>query len=252
MTDLFTQDDKSDIAAYIPGESNRYKTIEDLAKGKYESDTHIKRIEEENKQLRETNLQLREDNQTKAKLEEYLDRISSSTARTNPASDGTTNNQPGEQPFDLSQVESLFEKKWKEREVSKTKEQNVKLVTDALKERHGHNYLDVLNKQTEDLGLSKEAVNYLAENSPKALMKQLGLTEAPKADSFSPPPRQSALFSTKPSEKRTWSYYQKLRKDQPEIYRNPQTQVQMQKDYMTYGKEFEDGDFLYHGQDSAF
>src|SRR6476659_9643861 len=43
---------------------------------------------------------------------------------------------------------------------------------------------------------------------------------------------------------RTWSYYEAIKKDDPNRYWSPSTQRQMERDYEALGKEFEDGDFL--------
>lgn len=254
MTDLFQADDQSQIAAYIPGENNKYKTLEDLTKGAYEKDRHISTIEQENRELRATNLSLRDDNMTKAKLEEYVDQLTKSAAAgSRPTSDGT-NPKPQDAPatFDPKQLEPMFDKRIKEYEASKTKEQNIRAVTDVLRERYGHSYPEVLEKQTEELGLTKEAVNYLAETAPRAFFKTLGLDQPAQAESFSTPPRRSAHFSPRVEPERTWSYYDDLQKKDPNTFRSPKIQEQMLKDYTRLGSKFEDGTFLAYGQGSAF
>jgi hypothetical protein len=245
MTDLYN-DDKSDFSTYIPGENQKYKTQDDLAKGAFEKDRHIKNIEKENAELRQTNLLLREDNDKKANLEEYIDRIKANQPASNVSNPPTKDGQP---PIEF---ESLFDERIRKYEAAKTREQNSKTVIDALKERYGNSYMEHLNAQTEELGLTKEAVNYLAETSPKALIRQLGLNEAPKTDPFQAPPRTSPQFAPKAAEQRTWSYYKRMKKDNPILYSKPTTQAQMHKDYQFYGKAFEDGDFLSMGQGSAF
>jgi hypothetical protein len=253
MTDLFQDDDQSQIAAYIPGEAAKYKTLDELAKGAYEKDRHIKTLEQETRELRATNLMLKEDNMTKAKLEEYVDQLTkSASASPRPASDGTNPKPDNAQPFDPRQLEPMFDKRIKEYEASKTKEQNVKAVTDALRERYGHSFPEVLQKQTEELGLTKEAVNYLAETAPKAFFKTLGLDQPAQPENFETPPRRSVHFSPKAEPERTWSYYEKLQKDNPNTFKSSQIQEQMLKDYQRLGPKFEDGNFLAYGQQSAF
>jgi len=255
MTDLFNMDDKSEeaeISNYLPSETSKYKSVEDLAKGKYESDRHIKNLERENAELRASNLHLKDDNVTKAKLEEYLDRITKATsAGSLPASTSTTQ-ASDDQPLDPDKLAPVVRKLLEEHEVSKTKEQNVKAVTEALKERFGPNWQDALNKQTEELRLDKNTVNYLAQTSPQALFRTLGIDTPPKTDPFTAPPKNSPHFAPRGEVKRTWSYYKDLKKNSPDTYRNPRTQAQMHQDYMKLGKDFEDGDFLSMGQESAF
>jgi hypothetical protein len=253
MTDLFTNDDQSQIAAYIPSETSKYKSLDELAKGAYEKDRHITTLEQENRELRSTNLLLKEDNMTKAKLEEYVDQLTkSASASARPTSDGTNPKPADVSPFDPRQLEPMFDKRIKEYEASKTKEQNVKAVTDALKERYGHSFPEVLQKQTEELGLTKEAVNYLAETAPRAFFRTLGLDQAPQKESFDTPPRKSVHFSPMAQPERTWAYYDDLQKKDPNTFRSPKIQEQMLKDYTRLGPKFEDGNFLAYGQQSAF
>ena len=73
----------------------------------------------------------------------------------------------------------------------------------------------------------------------------MGLDQQPMIDTFQAPPRatqRSDSFAPK-STKRTWSYYQDLKKSDPKAYNNPKTIVQMHKDYAELGSTFEDGDF---------
>jgi hypothetical protein len=44
---------------------------------------------------------------------------------------------------------------------------------------------------------------------------------------------------------RTWAFYEKLRKENPDLYRTAKTHEQMVKDAVALGTAFEDGDF--HG-----
>jgi hypothetical protein len=247
MTDLFN--DTTTPTNYIEelvGENKKFKTVDDLAKGKYEADLYIKDLERQKDELRTDYLKLREDSMARAKLEEMIDKISAQRT----SSEAPTAKESEKPAFDMSNIDEILERKLKEKELSRSKDQNTKMITDALKERYGQSYMDVLQKQTEELGLSKEAVNYLAETSPRALMKQLGLDEAPRTDPFRTPPRNSPFLSPKGEQKRTWSYYKKLKDENPTLYLNPKTQVQMHKDYQAYGRDFEDGDFLAYGQQS--
>jgi hypothetical protein len=255
MTDLFNMDDKSEeaeIRNYLPSETSKYKSVEDLAKGKYESDRHIKNLERENADLRASNLHLKDDNVTKAKLEEYLDKITKATSAGSPPASTSTTHATDDQPLSHEKLAPVVKKLLQEHEVSKTKEQNVRAVTDALKERFGQNWQEALNKQTEELGLDKSAINYLAETSPKAFFKTLGIDTPPKTDPFTAPPKNSPHFAPRVEVKRTWSFYKDLKKNSPDTYNNPRTQAQMHQDYMKLGKDFEDGDFLSMGQESAF
>jgi hypothetical protein len=45
------------------------------------------------------------------------------------------------------------------------------------------------------------------------------------------------------NEKRTWHWYQQLKKDNPRLYHEPKTQVQMHKDASDLGASFKDGNW---------
>ena len=51
------------------------------------------------------------------------------------------------------------------------------------------------------------------------------------------------IAEEKAQRKRTWSYYEKIRKDDPARYRDPKTHSQMFQDAIALGDAFADGDF---------
>lgn len=52
------------------------------------------------------------------------------------------------------------------------------------------------------------------------------------------------IQAEKAQKKRTWSYYEKMRKEDPDQYHNPMTRAQMLKDYQALGKDFQTGNFF--------
>jgi hypothetical protein len=100
----------------------------------------------------------------------------------------------------------------------------------------------------ESLEITEEDLNEMARNRPKFLLKTLGLDQPAPKEPFQTPIRSTQKFVPAGAEKRTWSYYQKLKKENPKLYNDPKTNVQMQKDYIELGDEFEDGDFRPSGR----
>jgi hypothetical protein len=94
------------------------------------------------------------------------------------------------------------------------------------------------------LELSIEDINSLARKSPTAFFNTLGLNQA-QADNLLSPPRSSMStgFTPNTKEKRTWSYYQNLKKTNPKLYFDPKIANQMHDDAIALGQEFQDGDF---------
>jgi hypothetical protein len=249
MTDLFadggtTPDENKDYVAELVGPGKKFKSVNDLAKSKVFTDTHVQRVEQSNDELRADYLALLEKDKTRASLEELLDQQRQLANREH------TPSKEVEKPIDPKLIEDIFDRRFKEVETSKSKAQNAQSVMEKLKERHGHNYQNFLNEKTQELGLTKEMVQTLAETTPKVLMRTFGLDEAPLTDPFQAPPRSSVFSPSSGTKERTWSHYQDLKKTDPKSYYDPKTIVQMEKDYMRLGARFEDGDFKRYGDTS--
>lgn len=247
MTDLFTQipgqlESKNSVAELV-GDGKKFKTVEDLAKGKVESDNYIKELESRLDEQREQYLKLFGESTTRAKLEDLVNQIREprpSDQGTNPA--GIQDNiKPS---YDPSQIESVVSRKIQEIEFKKTQSENLSQVQVKLQEKFGDNYTQILNQQSQALGLSKEYVNDLAATQPKAFYRLFGMEDQPTRNVFQTPPRSEQRSEFKPTvQKRSWSFYQDLKKTNPKLYSDPKTQYQLHKDAESLGSDFMDGDF---------
>lgn len=245
------QPDPEKFKEYIPGEGAKFKDIETLAKAKYDSDLYVKSLEAQKDELRRDYLALKTDYEARAKLEDLLDQY-----KNNPPKHDDTHEQPpvknvNERPFDPNEVKKLAREEIKDLRKTEKEEANFKLVEDKLIERYGKAYPDVLKKQIQDLELTSGYVDDLARQSPKAFFKTLGLDEAPQTENFQAPPRsnqRSDNFKPTGAKKRTWSYYQELKKADPKMYLDPKTAVQMHNDAVELGDAFNDGDFYAFGR----
>jgi len=253
MTDLFqdtTEDDNVEVDPNkkyfeeLVGDGKKFKSTEDLARGKYESDSYIRILEKRLDEMRNDHIRLRDDYNSRARLEELVDQLK------NPQLASSANNQNAnedtDQPkYNPKDVEDMVLNKIEERENSKRQGENLTIVRNKLTERFGKNYQNVLKEQAETLGLSPDDLNALARKSPNAFLRTLGLDRQEVVDNFQTPPRSREFSgSFKPTvQKRTWAYYQNMKKENPSLYQKPETAVQMQQDYIQLGDEFEDGDF---------
>jgi hypothetical protein len=230
----------------LVGEGKRYDSPEAIARAKIFQDAHIKRIEAENAKLREDYTRAREENIAKAKLEELLDQIQGN--RREPP---TANTQPivrEENKIDPKQIESLIENKFKQAELTRTYNQNLETVKNKLVERFGANYTDAYKQQIERLDLTKEEADDLARRKPTTFMHLLGLDQPrQQQQQFTPPPRNNTSSTQnpvgQPPEKRTWAWYENLRKTNKTAYLDSKTQVQMLQDRMELGEAFHDAGF---------
>lgn len=232
----------------LVGEGKKFKSPEDLAKGKYEADQYVEILKRRLDTLTEDYKTVREENVTRAKLEDVVKQMIEQKQLTSSA-DTQANEEHQKPTIDPKDIESLVSNKIQEIRTSERQQENFNLVRDKLQQRYGKNYKEAVQQQITELGITETELNEMARRTPKLLMKSLGLLDKP-SDPFSAPPRsQSTQTSFTPSgpTKRTWSYYQELRKKDPNAWLDRKTAVQMQKDAIELGDEFMDGDYFLPG-----
>lgn len=214
-----------------------------LAKGKYESDRYIPLLERRQDEFRDDILRYREESNTRAKLEEVIDKLT----RQNLTSSNNTQVNEDTKPatVDPDHIKNIVRSEYQEIESQRRQDTNNQMVRDKLIERYGSDYRNVLRQQISELDITDAEFNLMAKTQPKLLIKTLGLDAPAQRENFQSPPRSSQRndnFAPKTA-KRTWQYYEDLRKKDPVAYLSPKTTVQMMKDYEELGSDFEDGDF---------
>lgn len=240
--DLPEADENLDYLSELVGEGKKFKDVKDLAKGKFLADKYIAEVVKQKDEMYNDLMRLQKENNTKATLEALIDRLEK---RQQLPEDSTTETTRSNVPaFDPKQVEEIFANKLTEYETTKKQQENLKLVKDKLVERFGDNFKSSLKKRSDELGLTEDYVNNMAAIAPKALFAALRLDERPSSnDLFQAPPRSNEPFRSGGEKKRTWSYYQDLKKAKPDLYWDPRTQVEMINDHERLGSAFEDGDY---------
>lgn len=243
--DLFTDDKTNEIdpnknyLEELVGDGKKFKSPEDLARGKFESDNYIKILQQRFDELREDHERVRSESAAKARLEEIIDKFGNLQKDDN-RDDTDEAKQPEQKPFDPKQLEDLIASKFTERELQRKQQDNFNAVKEKLKEHYGSNYQDALQDQIDNLGLTKEFFNDLARNHPNVLFRTLGLDQQPSQKPIIAPPRGSAMFKPSTPKKRTYSYYQQMRKDNPKLYFDREIAVQMHNDAQEQGEAFFD------------
>lgn len=237
-------DPNKDYLPELVGDGKKFKTPQELARGKMEADLFIETMKKQQDDLRAEYLKLREESSKQAKLDELIDRLQRQTPASSDTQTAKVDNTPPKVEFD----ESLIDRRIDAREAERKRQDNFTQVQNKLKERFGDNSSAVLKQQMDALDLTREDVNNLAYKSPKAFFKAMGLEEQAPA-SFQPPrsTRISENFNQKGNQKRTWSYYQELKKTNPQLYYDPKITNQMHEDYKSLGAAFQDGDFQSFG-----
>jgi hypothetical protein len=239
--DLQTIDQTKDWLSELVGENKKFRSVNDLAKGKAEADRYVEMIIKQKDELASDYLKLKADYDARAKLEELLDqRTRQSQEEYTPSS----NQPPKEVDFD-----SLIEKKISERERLRQREENVKQTKQMLKEKLGSNYSSKLQEKLNELDLTEEEAFAMAQRSPKAFVRTLGLDSQPSSNNMfqTPPTSQVRASEFRPkTEQRTWSWYQDLKAKNPRAWLDPKIQTQMYHDAQALGSAFGDGDFVKH------
>lgn len=240
MTDLNLFSDQPEIDPNknyyeeLVGPDKKFKDNEALAKKAIYSDAHIAKVEKENQELSQAYLRVMEENKTKAKLEELINKFDQQ--RTSTAQPEGNDDR---QPFDSSQIESLFDKKWNEKETLRRQEQNFSLVKENLINRFGSNYQDAVRQQITDLGITEADFNQMARMHPQLVIKTLGLNQP--TNQFQAPIRSTNTgFKPTVKQERTWTWYQEQKKANPKLFRDPNFLIQMDQDSQRLGESFFD------------
>lgn len=236
LTELTKPGAKFDRTKY-PSEADMYKAI---AKGKAFADRQVDFKNQEYDKLREDYIKATEQIKTTKTLEEMLDQMAKkpSSSETTLTANESVMNQPIYNP---KEVEDLFEQKFREKTVQQTQTQNFNFVKEKLIESYGPNYQAHVKAQIEDLGISDQEFTALAKTNPKLIVRTLGLDQQRQDDGFQTPPRSTVRtdnFAPKGAAKRDWAFYEKMRVNDPKLYTNQKTQVQMHQDAIALGDAF--------------
>lgn len=228
-------------------DKTKYANEDDLkraiAKGKMEGDQYIDHFKQRHDELREYAKQLKSEYEAGPSLQELIDQIKNSKTSNN---DNTQRvNEDKSDTLNMEEYQKLVRNEIAANKQLDREESNYATVQAKLIEAYGPNYVQTLKTQVSQLGLSADFVNDLARKHPQVLFKTLGLDGERKGENFQAPfkstNRADPFNSGVP--KRTWSYYEKMRKAEPLKYFDPKTQDQMFKDADSLGDNFNDGDF---------
>lgn len=233
---LLDQEHKTYLDQLV-GEGKKFSDSEALAKGKWEADNYIKTKEAEFDKLREDYMKLRDDYNARAKLEEMLDKITTQNNQQQTVDTTRNSNNAGMPTIDLQQIKSLVSNTIQENEMTRKQVENFNLVKEKLSEQLGSNFQSKLKETIDSLGMSEQEANDMARRSPKAFLK-LVMPEQ-QTQNFQAPPQSTqrpTTFAPK-STKRDWAYYEDLRVNQPKVYYDNKTQVQLHRDMTELGPD---------------
>lgn len=246
MNTLFDQDSDSQTSEAKAAIIAKWKDKprEELEDAKANADLYIETLTRRQDEINKDYRRVLEESKAQAKLQELIDRFE--TLQLNRQDTNTPVNDLERTPtMDPNELKSLMKATIQEDSAERRANENFKQVQNKLKEEFGDSATAVLQRQMDILGLTSEDIDNLARKSPAAFFNVMGLNQVRREDNFIAPPRsqRNDSFAPQGQKKRTWSYYQELKKTKPELYLDPKIANQMHDDMVALGDEFKDGDF---------
>jgi hypothetical protein len=225
------------VQKLVEAKGDNWKDPEVLAKGKLEADGYIQQLETQLNQMRED---LGKQDYAKNLLDQLQNKAAESTTAntvtpTNnigDTSDGNTN--PNLSEDDLK---SLVERTLTERDKDSVVKQNLNLVNEEMEKSYGTDASAKIHDKAKELGLTLERMQEIAAESPTAFFNLIG---EPKKD-FNPMVQGSVRtegVNMQVSTERNWTYYQKLRRENPNQYYTPKVQQSLMEDKVRMGDRF--------------
>jgi hypothetical protein len=127
----------------LVGEGKKFKSVDDLARGKYEADQYINTVIQQKDQLLQDYNRLKADYEATASLKEIADRIASSNQQFNTRDNTNDANEPSVLDFDF---DTAFTQKYTALKEQEKMVENERQVDLKLKERFGANYGNVIKQ----------------------------------------------------------------------------------------------------------
>ena len=214
----------------LVGEGKKFKTVEDLARGKIESDNYIENLKRE---LADEKLA----NEANRRVEELL------AQRQQKPQEEQGNNQPPVEPAPQVKPEDLAELVRKITAEDNKQAQiaaNVNVVSAELVKIYGSedNANREVKKRAAELGVTVEWLQGVAAQSPKAFFTTLGVqnTEKPAAPTRGDVNPQAFQSGNTQDNKYSW-YREQMRAD-PKLRDNRNFQLKMHEAALKHGDDF--------------
>lgn len=254
MDDLFTTSDNAtdpnavintqsnDPFAELVGEGKRYKSPQDLAKGKVEADAHIKKLEREQAELR---AELAERLTAEERAQAALDAASQSQ---DPGK-ATPQSAPRSAVVDPKAVEDIVRKALSAEDLRKERINNLRSCGVAMTGKFGSldKAKEVMKARGMELGMDEKSLEDLASRTPNAFLKLMGVEDA---NVQTPAPTKSTVnqqaLAVHPSGQSapapdTFKHFEAMRRGTPEQrkqYWTPEVQNRMHKVAQEKGAAF--------------
>lgn len=240
--------DESPLTSLV-GEGKKFKTTDDLAKGKLESDAFIVKIQGENRELRDIVTKMSDKVDRLEKKQSLFGSRENSNEEESSNSDGTTSSSSQGKPINQT-VAGLGEddvlRLVERREIDNVKKTNVKTVNQALVKEFGAEAKNVVAVKAAELGLPVEYLYNMAESSPQAFFATIGFQPSSNRNATLTSRAQgvnsaSTSGTANKTTVRNASYYEGVKKQMggTKFALDRNLQVQLHKDMMELGDLFD-------------
>ena len=231
-----TQTQESYLQKLVQAKGENWSNPEVLAKGKLEADGYISNLESQLTELRE---ELNKQDYSKTLLDQLHEQAADPTTAKlgEPSNNSSTNSQNTTASLSEDDLKSLVEKTLTEREKGTALANNLSLVDQELEKSFGTEAKTKVANKAKELGMSMERMREIAAESPQAFFSLIGEPEK----TFSPMVQGSVRtegVNMQNSTERDFSYYQKLRRENRNLYYSAKTQQQMFQDKDRLGEKF--------------
>lgn len=212
--------------------------IDALLRGKAESDRFIEVLQDEKKEMRRDINERINLEKFVAKLEERVNVPQSTSNQPNQGDEKPNEGNVNSTPVSMDDVAKLVQDALTQESSKRVRAENLRESRVALEKLYGPNYSSHLQARADELGVTKEFMNKLAGESPKALIAVLG-KPANEPSTYAPPKGTTNTHAVAggPGE-RTFKWYEKMRKEDPKRYWSVQNTQQMHKDAARMGVDF--------------
>ncbi len=220
----------------VQAKGENWRDPETLAKGKLEADGYIKNLEDQLASMRED--MKKQDYQSEILTQ--LQNKATETSAVNPEvpNDNTSvNTQNTTGAVNEEDLKSLVEKTLNQRELQAKVQTNLELVDKELEGSFGTEAKAQIEKKATELGMSIDRLREIAAESPNAFFALIGENKRPVDPMVSGSVRTEGV-SMQPSTERNFDYYQKLRRENRNLYYSAKTQQQMFEDKARLGDKF--------------
>lgn len=212
----------------LVGEGKKFKTIEDMARGKLAADAHIATLEAENRALKES--QGGSGNAVLARIDELLAKVNGQGTTTQVGNQSTT--------------ESLTEDKVRailhqERQAAII-DGNVAKFNEVVTKTFGDKAGETMKSKIASLGFSDETFSRLVAENPESALKLVGILPANSGASGQKEStvNTAALFNGQDNSRKNHAYYEKLRRDLKMDFFKPEIQQEMIAERKRQGSDF--------------